>query len=896
MSDRANGRAYDPGVVRIASPTFVGRAAELAALDEAFDSAAHGHTTTVLIGGDAGVGKSRLVDTWNERARERGARIAAGSCLDLGESGPAYVALVQALRELLGPMGTAAVDALVGSDRSTLALIIPELSGTGPGSDGQPSTPIAQTRLFDRLVRMLERASADAPVVLEIEDVHWADPSTRAFVIYLVANARHARLLIVATFRAEEAGREQPIASVLRELDRHGATRVHLLPFDADEVREQMHGILGEVPANKLVAAIHGRSEGNALFAEELLASGDPAGELPTSIGAALLSRTAGLSRTAHGVLRMASVAGRSVSYDVLRSTTRLADDLLDAALREVVGANILEPRHVGEHYRFRHALLQEAIYQDTLPGERRRLHAVVADALDTYAGESAGEPGLASELAHHWLEAKDHDRALKASLVAGDLAMHQAGYAEALRHYERVLELWDLALLAHAGVGRVQILERASHSAFLAGEPDNAVAYARRALDELEVMDDAILRVRLLDVIAQALHWTHRHDQAIEYELRLGAIEPDRVPVREQMMVLTSRVRALQASGDPAAGVAALEAMHLADSTDDPELKGDAHMMMAWTLFHAGEFDAAIGEARRAGEFASRAGDAETEVDALNLVYGACLSTGQHEMAITAARAAGAYADQVGLSQWEGPSASIAESQALFELGRITESAEIVQAGLLDPPADQANLIHYHLLAAQASIVQGSYHDAATHLDEARVPDATHEEESRRGWLATVRAELAVSEGRLEDVRAIVDATASLVRDATPLAEQGASIWSLVEIGLAAEAARAEVALAAGDHSQSARSGRSRLRFSATSTTFDVIATTPVSKTPEWQALTKRSSRAISLGSRIATIRRNGLKPLPCSRRCRLGDSPHATARPRRCSQIARRGRRSER
>jgi DNA-binding NarL/FixJ family response regulator/tetratricopeptide (TPR) repeat protein len=788
-------------VVRIASPTFVGRAAELAALDQALDSSAHGHTTTVLIGGDAGVGKSRLLHTWNERAREGGARIATGSCLDLGESGPAYVALVQAFRELLGPLETAAVDALVGSDRSTLSLIIPELSvAAGPMSDVQPSTPIIQTRLFDRLVRVIERASSDAPLVLELEDIHWADPSTRAFLLYLLPNERAARLLIVATFRTEEAGREHPIASVLRELDRHGATRIDLAPFVPDEVREQLRGILDEVPTNRLVAAIHERSEGNALFAEELIASGDPAGELSSSIGATLLSRTAGLSRTAHVVLRVAAVAGRTVSYEVLRSATHLADDLLDAALREVVGLNILEPKHDGEQYRFRHALLQEAIYQDTLPGERRRFHASVAEALEGNAKNRSDNPELASQLAHHWFEARDHDRALQSYLAAGDAAMHQAAYTEALRHYERVLELWDKAPLAHAELRRVDILERASRSTFLAGEPDLSVTYARKALDELDVTDDTILRVHLLDEIAHALHWTISEDEAIEYELRLGAIEPSGLPVREQLMVLESQARALHWSGDLAANIAALEAVRLADTIDDPKSKGDAHMTMAWTLFEARDFESAIGEARRAGEFASIAGDAETEVEALSLAWEAYSSAGQHEMAINAAREARTYANQVGLSQWEGPSAWIAEAQALFELGRISESAQIIDAALLDPPANRVILAQSHLLAAQVSIIRGSYQDASAHLEAARIPGATVEAENRRGWLATVGAELARSEGRLEDVRAIVDATASRLAGAPPFSAMVETIWGLVEIGLDVEAAHAEVSRAAGE------------------------------------------------------------------------------------------------
>jgi DNA-binding CsgD family transcriptional regulator/tetratricopeptide (TPR) repeat protein len=803
LSELATRRAYDRLVVRIASPTFVGRAAELAALDEALDSAAQGHTTTVLIGGDAGVGKSRLLNTWNERARERGARIAAGSCLDLGESGPAYVAIVQALRELLGPLKPEAVDALVRSDRSTLALIIPELVvDTAAFGEGQRSSPIAQTRLFDRLVRVLDRASSDAPLVLELEDIHWADPSTRAFLVYLVANARAARLLIIATFRAEEAGREHPLTPVLRQLGRHpSAQSIGLPPFDTDELREQLHGILGEAPTNRLLAAIRARSEGNALFAEELIASGDPGTELPSSIGAALLSRTAGFSRSAQVALRAASVAGRTASYDVLRSASHLANDEFDVALREVLDANILQPEQSGERYRFRHALLQEAIYSDTLPGERRRLHASVAEALESDAEDGTANPELASELAYHWFEAKESERALKASLAAGDTAVGQTAYAEALYHYERVLDLWDTAPLGRADLRQADILERAGRSAFLAGEPQKAVEFRRRALDELDVADDAILRVRVLDGIARALHWTVREAEAIDYEFRLGAIELDGLPVEDQLTVLDARVRALRWKGDrAAASLAAVEAQRLADGIDAPALKGLAHVRMAWNRLTARDFDTAIDEARRAGEFASIAGDAETEVEALSVVYEAYGESGQFEMAVTAARAAREYADHVDLSDWEGPSAWFGEAAALFQLGRLAESRGIVEAALVDPPPNRAILIMFHMLAAEVEIVCGSYVDAATHLEAARVPEATPEEESERGYLATVRAELASSEGRLDDVRAIVDNTGARLAPLASVSDAGESVWRLVEIGLDAEAERAEVGRAAGD------------------------------------------------------------------------------------------------
>src|SRR4029453_17901602 len=215
-------------------PVFVGRAAELAALDDALETATNGTPTTVLIGGDAGVGKTRLLTTWNERARDRRVRVALGGCLDLGESGPAYVAIVQALRHLFHGLEPTAVQELVGSDRSTLARVTPELLDEGEAQEGGlRSRPMAQTRLFDRLVGVLDRAAAAGPLAFELEDIHWAAPSTRAFLEYLVPNSPRAGLLEMAPFRTKEVGLDGPLASLLRQLGRDPAVpRIDLQPFN----------------------------------------------------------------------------------------------------------------------------------------------------------------------------------------------------------------------------------------------------------------------------------------------------------------------------------------------------------------------------------------------------------------------------------------------------------------------------------------------------------------------------------------------------------------------------------------------------------------------------------------------------------------------------------------
>ena len=537
-------------MVRVASPTFVGRGAELAALDEALEAAAGGRTTTVLISGDPGVGKTRLLETWNPRARDRGARIAVGSCLDLGETGPAYTAVVEALREVMRGLDPGEEEALVGSDRSVLARIVPELSRPSDiDPTGAQAATFAQARLFDRLVDVLQRAATDAPLVLELEDIHWADQSTQAFLLYLVEIAREANLLVIGTYRPEVAETDRAFGTTLGQLLRR--PRVATLPvhpFDEDELREQLTGILGAPPSNSLLAAINARSEGNALFAEELVAS-RPSLDLPGSVGAATAFKVSVLSPDARSVLRAASVVGREAGYDVIREVTSLSEQELARALRECVEARLLEPVHVGEAYRFRHALIQEAIYQETLPGERRRLHSAVAHALADDPDVPPDDPDLAPRLAQHWYEARDFHRAFLASMAAAAAAERQSAFAEAATHYERVLELWD-ASAGSSAQSRPAVRERAAWNAFLAGDLHRSASHGRQALNELADAPDDSLRIRILDRLVWVLGGRGLGEDVVPFMRTLAELDPEGRSPTDRILILTHQSRILARTG----------------------------------------------------------------------------------------------------------------------------------------------------------------------------------------------------------------------------------------------------------------------------------------------------------------------------------------------------------
>jgi DNA-binding NarL/FixJ family response regulator len=786
-------------VVRTASPTFVGRVAELAALDEALEAAAQGHTTTVLIGGDAGVGKTRLLDRWNERAREGGARIAAGSCLDLGETGPAYTSVVEALRDLVGTLDPAEEETLVGPDRTVLARVFPELADHADRATvGQQFPRLAQTRLFDRLIDVLHRASVQSPVVLELEDIHWADPSSRAFLLYLAQVSRDARLLVIGTYRPEEADSDRGFRSTLGQLLRRPrVATLPVAPFDRDELREQLSGILGAPPSSALLSAIHARSEGNALFAEELAAAPNPGADLPASVGDATATKIADLSAGARMVLRVASVVGRTASYEVLRSVTALGDAELADALREAVRAQLLEPVHAGETYRFRHALLQEAIYEDVLPGERRRLHAAVAHALSEDPDQPPEDGDLAPRLAHHWNEAREYDRAFGASRAAAAAAHRQSAYAEAVTHYERMLDLWDRVAEPVRGITPASLRERVAWTAFLAGDLESSARHGRQAIAELAAAPDVSLEIRVLDQLSWTL--TRLGEDPDEASRPIAAMDPDGRPAAERVLIVIHRATRLREDGQFSAALDMTRPLvEVARSEDDPALQVRTAMVYAGLLYYF-DIDEALRILEPARELAARMGDDVLGADVNQTMCDILLEAGRHEELLVSAQAAVELAGRAGLGRWARPNLRYYQAWAHLSVGQLTESLETIRLALLDDPSGRAGAL-LNVVAAQASTAIGAFGEASAHLEASRLPGASEEAELGRGWLATARAELALAEGRFEDVRRIVEGTAPRILGDQVYDGMSDTMWWLAEVGLAAAAERAERARAAKD------------------------------------------------------------------------------------------------
>ena len=498
---------------RVSSPVFVGRPDELVALSIATERVSAGETVTLLVAGEAGVGKTRLTGEAARIAREHGFRVLRGECVNVGGSSLPYGPFVEAFRGLIAELDPSDLAAIAGPAAPDLARLVP---GFGSEEATAPrQLEWVQARLFEALLGLLSRLAERSPVLLIIEDLHWADSATREALVFLVRALRTAPVQLLGTYRSDELHRRHPLLPWLAELERGGRVeRLALARLARPEIAAMLTGIIGHEPRSEVVDEVFLRSDGNPFFAEELLAAGssERAGQpLTPTLREVLLAHVARVPDVASTVLRVAAVAGRRVEHDLLAAVAGLPDVRLNAALLAAVEGHLLIVEAEGgvERFAFRHALVQEVVYDDLLPGERRSLHRAFAEALDRQVAETgASEAGRLAELAHHWAAAREDRRAFETSLRAAEAAMSSLAFAAALLEYERALELWDGLEGATdiADFDRIELFRRAGRAAYMAAEDRRAVAHRREAVAASDPIADPARAGLLREELGRAL------------------------------------------------------------------------------------------------------------------------------------------------------------------------------------------------------------------------------------------------------------------------------------------------------------------------------------------------------------------------------------------------------
>jgi predicted ATPase len=412
---------------RVSSPILIGREAELRTLIAAWDAAAAGRPSTVLIGGEAGIGKSRMVAELTRHAWGSGGLVLEGASISLGsDEGLPLAPIADALRALARLLPPDEIHEVVGSASPALGRLVPELGATIDLSDAGTRPDWVQARMLEAVHGVLQRLSDRRPVLLVVEDLHWADRSTRDVLAFIARTARTERLLVVVTYRTDEIHRRHPIRPWLAEMERTPrVNRMALEHLTARALADLVEAIRAVPPDQALLKAIGDRSEGIPFYVEELLAAGAlrPQDQLPSDLREVLLSRVGALPDDVQNLLGFAAVAGRSVEHELLREVAALDDERLELAMREAMAAGIVVATTEGQTavYAFRHALLQEAVYEDLLPTKRRRHHATYTAALrERSVADGAAGAGHLAAIAHHASASHDLVCALAAWIAAG--------------------------------------------------------------------------------------------------------------------------------------------------------------------------------------------------------------------------------------------------------------------------------------------------------------------------------------------------------------------------------------------------------------------------------------------------------------------------------------------
>lgn len=613
------------------SAPMVGRDSDLARAHALFERASEGTPTALLIEGEAGIGKSRLLREFADDIANR-ADIHVGWCLDLGAARSPYGPLTGILRSIVQTLGDDRVRDAVGSGVDALAMLLPDLA---PQADRASTSP---ERLRDAIASLIECAAERAPQVLVVEDLHWADESTLAILSFLLRALGRGRIMLLLTSRSDDVRRGDAVSRFIGE-----ATRARLLErealerLDIDAVREIAEQVTGHALSQGALERIYDRAEGVPFFVEEIACCSTA--PIPDGLRDLLLARFDRLGDDARRVVQVASGAERPLTHPLLERLVGFADERLDEAVREATRSGILVV--IDDGYRFRHALLREAVHDDLLPGERSRLHRTYAETLEAQCDGS--DSADAAALAYHWQLAQDDRKALSAAVDAMLHAKARFAFASAARFGELALGVWSQVSDPEqaAGIARLDLLLVLGSILRNAGDGERALAVVTLALSELDPATvDPRLHARLL------------RDKAY-YTMNLG--RPGAIPLlHESLAILDERV-------------------------DDDRLRATVLNNLASRYMIAGELDRSYELGVEAGAFAARAGSDDESSIAANVraasrAHRGDLAEGIREYEQARALARGSTADL---------RYRVNYSDLLTLLGRYREAVALAEDGL---------------------------------------------------------------------------------------------------------------------------------------------------------------------------------------------------------------------
>jgi len=772
---------------RVSSSTLVGRVEELDVLEALLDEASQGRPQVGLLSGEAGIGKTRLVAELAGRARQRGSRVLMGGCVALGEVDVPYVPVVDALRGLSADPAGAELLKAAAPMAPGLSRLLPELAA------GQPDplvgdAELARIQLFDGVRNLLVHLAESLPLLVVLEDLHWADRSTRDLLAFLARTLRAGRVVLIFSWRTDELHRRHPLQPFLAELIRQPNTHlVELPPLNRTELAGHLAELRGERLSARAVDRILARSEGNPFYAEELLAAGADQAEvaLPVPLSDVLLSRVEAVSEPTRNVLRVAAVARHQVDHRLLVAAAQVSEAILEQALREAIAARLVVVDPQAGTYSFRHALLQEAIYADLLPSERVRLHAIYARLLAESEAADGKETrlGRAAELAYHRRASYDLPGALAALVKAAMEAEAVLGFSEAFGYLSEALALWDRVSddpVAITGMDRPSLLLRSAKAAHDSGDPERAVALAQDAVASSILDADPVRTAAAYEYLGHCLLDLGRTEDAVQATRSAVDLLPEGlVPIRTRAAARLARALA-RAGRDEEADYWCREVLTSARAAGDRGQEAYVLSTLAVLADRRQEDAKACSLYEQARRLAAEGGHWNAELAATWMLAMKCVALGELSRAHATVNEGVELATRVGLAwTWAGVSVRAWQCFVSYLVGDWDESERI--ASSFDVQATTLAQANLSAAALFVEIGRGRTHAGRRLAVLMATPNIPSD---LMVMVAAGAAELAFWQGEFDRPRAVIQ---SALHAADP-SERSGVLW-LCASGLRAEA-----------------------------------------------------------------------------------------------------------
>ena len=766
---------------------FIARDNQMSFLTAAFEDAREGKTVVTVVGGESGVGKTRLVTEFALTATGNDAVVLSGAAIDLADA-PPFWPVTDALRKLLRDPAHDWAGTFLASWGGQLDRILMR-----PASGAAPDPHGAGLPAIELLFQVLAGLADRRPLVLVIEDLQWADRSTRDLVLYLLANVVDEPILVLATYRSDALPAGHPLRSLLPEFRRDRRVRfLELTPLDHAAVVGIVAAAFGSSAGDELVELIWSRSDGNAFAVEETIRavkSGDTA--LPRTLRELVLSRLEALPAGVSQIARAVAVSGEPVSHQLLAAVVDLDETDLINGLRAATEASVLEVDETGQGYRLRHSLMTGVIRDDLLPGERIRLHRRIATALARRGGGSeVVDRNAAARQARHWDLAGDDARAFAAAVTAAEEAEQVYGFADARLLWRRALELHSRLGSSTARPDRAELLERAAKAAHLHGEHDEAAQCLTELLAQSPrhgALEEALLRQRL----GRYLLAGGRSRQAVVAYEQAAAVLPADAAAAVRAAWMAGHADALRVAGEYARSRAEAErALDLAHGDGASHVRARLLATLGFSLAYL-ENPADGLEAMTQGLHLAEESGQPDDIGQAFVHLAELLSGPLNQLAegVETCLRGAQRMTEVGLGRTYGVTLLTLAANALFRLGRWQDAERAVDDGLLLRPTGTPS-IELRLARCRLLLGRGKLDEAERNLDDIDLLSAELAGSRYRVPLLTLRAGLEMWRGRPDLARTTVCAA---LRTAAAGSDDVWVVAPLVWHGMRAEAELAE-------------------------------------------------------------------------------------------------------